>query len=804
MHPRVRLWLSLAAIAVVAAVALGWWQWREHVPALVATPPLDRLLVLPIAHPGGSDATIAGLSAHLRDALAAIPGYAVVDRERTGQAMRQLDPDGNAAIDIDALQQAAAATRVLQPTLVAEAGRWRLQARLYVRGTPIQALPGPLAGDPVAALQAWTTRPGTRQALQLGTQAIDLALPRPIAALDDYGAGLRAQQRGELAQSLRKLGDATRLAPGYAAAWLAQAGTALMIGEQDKAADAVEQGQRAAAAAPESLRRRLAAQRALIEGDPNAAVAQWRAQLAATPDDTDAELELARARGAGGDFTAAVATLQRLTQRDGNDPRAWFELGKFSILSGDAQRAVDDYLVRALVQFKRSRDLYGQAETVNALGIGYGRLGQTADATEQYRKAVELRHAVGNRRGEATSLRNLSSALAMTGKFEEAATYLGQARALHAELGDREGLAAVENESGLLAEERGNYPQALQAFRRALKAWQDVDDPFGIAQAQNDIGFAHYELGNYNDAQVYLQQAAGAYAKLGDHTGQVRTEQDLGLLAIARGRWSEARQRLQQSLASAEGQQMPEEAAVSRRHLAELELQQGHLSAAIEQARKAGASFRQREDPRGASDAGLLHVDALLAAHADAAARTALDALAPELAESSSEQRAIALVLRAELARRHGDEPATTLALQQARQLAAASGIRQLQLRIELARARIGQASGELDDATATLGNAGLRLQWLQLAMQRMLAAQQPARALAAYKEAADLLRAGDCLYAPTLHALGATAYAASGDPAGASAARARAGDARAVLRSDLPAGLRAGFDAAIARESAP
>jgi tetratricopeptide (TPR) repeat protein len=804
LHPRFRLVLAMAA--VVAVVALGWWQWRAPAPAPTATPPPDRLLVLPIAHPGGSDATIAGLSAHLRDALAAIPGYAVVDRERTVQALRQLDPVGNAAVDIEALQQLAAATRVLQPTLVDEAGRWRLQARLHAAGTTTRAVAGPAAGDPVAALQAWIAHPATRQALRLGTGTVDLALPKPIAALDDYGAGLEAQQRGELAQSLRKLGDATTLAPGYAAAWLAQAETALMIGEADKAADAVEQGQRAAAAAaaPESLRRRLAAQRALIEGDPTTAVAQWRAQLAATPGDTDAELQLARARGAGGDFSAAVAVLERLTQRDGNDPRAWFELGKFSILSGDAQRAVDEYLVRALVQFKRSRDRYGQAETVNALGIGYGRLGQTADAAEQYRKAVELRHAVGNRRGEATSLRNLSSALALTGKFDEAQAYLGQARALHAELGDRQGLAAVENESGLLAEERGDYPQALQAFRRALKAWQDVDDPFGVAQAQNDIGFTHYELGNYNDAQVYLQQAAVAYARLGDHTGQVRTEQDLGLLAIARGRWNEARRRLEQSLADAERQQMPEEAAVSRRHLAELELQQGHLLAAIEQAGKAEDSFRRREDPRGASDAGLLHVDALLAAHADAAARTALDALAPELAEASSEQRAIALVLRAELARRQGDGRAAALALQQARQLAAASGIRQLQLRIELARARSGQPSGGLDDATATLGNAGLRLQWLQLAMQGMLAARQPARAVTAYKEAAELLRAGDCLYASDLHALGATAYAASGDPAAAAAARARAGDALAVLRSGLPAGLRAGFDAAVAREPPP
>src|SRR3546814_1298629 len=119
--------------------------------------------------------------------------------------------------------------------------RWRLQARLHARGAPVQALPGPVAGDPVAALQAWTARPDTRQALRLGTRAIDLAMPTPIAALDDYGAGLQARQRGELAQSLRKLGDATTLAPGYAAAWLAQAGTALMIGEQDKAADALEQ-----------------------------------------------------------------------------------------------------------------------------------------------------------------------------------------------------------------------------------------------------------------------------------------------------------------------------------------------------------------------------------------------------------------------------------------------------------------------------------------------------------------------------------------------------------------------------------
>ncbi|HVR82614.1 MAG TPA: protein kinase, partial [Luteimonas sp.] len=800
IRPHLKTWLALAAIALLAVATFGWWQLRDRAPtpAVVASPPLDRLLVLPIAHDGGADARMVGLSAHLRDALSAVPGYAVVDRERTQQALRQMDPDGNASLDIDALRRVAAARRVLQPSVVGEHGRWRLQAKLFAAGQAPRTLAGPLADDPAAALQAWADRPDTTQALGLQPHAIDLALPQPASALDAYGAGLQARQRGQLAESLRQLTAATTLAPKYAAAWLAQAETALMIGEHDQAADAIEQGQRAAAALPQSLRTRLAAQRALIEGDAPAAVAQWRALLAATPDDTDAELNLARAQGSGGDFAAALAGLKRLTQRDGNDPRAWFELGKFSILSGDSQRAVDDYLVRALVQFKRNRDLYGQAETVNALGIGYGRLGQSADAAEQYRKAVELRHALGNRRGEATSLRNLSNALSLTGKFDEATTYLEQARTLHAALGDREGLAAVENEFGLLAEERGDYPQALQAFRRALKAWQDVDDPLGVAQAQNDIGFAQYQLGNYNDAQVYLQQAAGDYAKLGDETGKIRTEQDLGLLAIARGRWSEARRRLQQSLASAERQQMPEEAAVSRRHLAELELQQGHLQAAIEQAGKAEASFRQREDPRGASDAGLLQVDALLAAHADDAARVALDALAPALAESSSEQRAIALVLRAELASRRGDKSAATLALRQARQLTATSGIRQLQLLIALAGARLASTpAASLDEATSALGNVEMRLQWLELAMRQALAARDPVHAATAYKEAAGLLRAGDSLHASALHVLGAAARAARGDAAGASAAQARADEAMTTLRAAMPEKLRAGFDAA-------
>jgi tetratricopeptide (TPR) repeat protein len=803
LHDRVgrRTLLVAAVVAMLAVFAAGglWWTQRQRVAALVASPPLDRLLVLPIAMPDGPTPESIALSAHLRDALASVPGVAVADRERSLQAVRQLDPDGNATPRANDLRRVAAARRVLLPRLLEERGRWHVHALLSAEG-PALAIDGPVEAQAGAALQAWLNQPATTQALGIPPQApLSLGLPRGNGALASYGTGLQARDRGALAAALVAFAHATAQAPDYTAAWKAQADTATMIGEQDKAADAIEQGQRAAAGAPETVRRRFVAMRAQMEGDAPAAVAQWRAVLAATPDDTDAELNLARAQGAGGDYGAAVATLQQLTRRDGNDPRAWFELGKFSILSGNAQRAVDDHLVHALVLFKRSRDLFGQAETVNALGIGYSRLGQTADAIEQYRKAVDLRHALGNVRGEATSLRNLGNALSLTGRFDEAAADLAQARTLHQQLGDRAGLAAVENDLGLLAEERGDFVQALAAFQRALAAWQAVGDPLGAAQAQNDIGFAKFQLGDYGDAQVYLQQAANEYARLGDGTGQVRADQDLGQLAIARGRWSEARQRLERSLASAQSQQMAEEAAVSRRHLAELELRQGHVAAAIAQAQRAEASFREREDARGESDAALLRIEALLAAHATTDAQQALQALQPTLAKASSEQQAIARVLGGELALARGDRATALASLRDARALSATSGIRQLALRIALLGARLDPpALRGLDAPTASLGNIGLRLHWLQLAITQAFASRDVARAQALYREASALLRNGDMLEAAELHALGARALAAAGDESGARAAQARADDARKRLRAALPASLQPGFDAAI------
>ena len=801
-RPTRGVWIALAIVAALALAALGAWQWqRNAVPTGVMTvAPLHRLLVLPIEAPTAqlSAARATALGALLRDGLAAVPGLAVVDEDRTQQALRQLDPTGTAKPDAAALRRVIGADRALRVQLAPAATGWLATAELLGgRGGPprVQAT----ASDALAAFNSLVAQPAFARAV--GAVQVSVSVPASGPALDAYGNGLGARQGDTPARAVLLLRGATAAAPGFVPAWLALADAAQAIGEQDVAYDALEHAQRATPATAQTRQRRIKAELALLDGDAPTAASQWRALLTATPDDAFAELNLARALGSGGDFAGAVSRLQSLTTRDPNDPRAWFELGKFSILQGQAQRAVDEHLVRALVLYKRSGNRYGEAETVNALGIGYSRLGQSDDAEEQYRKAVELRRAVGNRRGLATSLRNLGSVLGLRGQFDEAAAYLEQARVLHTELGDQGGIAAVENELGLLAEERGDYPLALSSFRRALTLWRQLGHKPGMAQALNDIGFAHYQLGAYDDAQAYLVQSSKAYAEIGDDTGRIRTQQNLGLLATARGQWREARTQLQASLAAAEQRQMFEEVAVSRRNLAELELLQGHIEAAIAQARQAMALFEQRKDPRGLADAGLLEVQALLAAQANAGAGKSLDKLAPTIALAPAEQRGIATLLRAELARRAGDRAARTQSLAQARAQAQVSGVRLLQLQVTLAgdasRADPALNEAALDEATTALGHAALRLQWTTAAMARALEERDPATAARLYRDALPLLRRGDSLHAHRLHALGASALSRTGESAAALSASEAADTALQGLRARMPDGLRAGFDAA-------
>ncbi|MEO7251349.1 MAG: protein kinase, partial [Arenimonas sp.] len=786
----------LAAVAFATLAAAGVFAWRQALVPSPSLPPPERMLVLPVENNSGDatlDAALAGYAEQLRQSLAVGTDVIIVDGERVEQAVAQLEmPDSRIReINSQALLRILPATQVLRPRLLRSTGGYRFSATLSNAGGSDRALISDANPDLISAGRGFVR--ATALALRPAEDfRVDL-LPNRRQTLGNYGVGLQERRRGRPELALEAFSKASANEPGFVAAWLAQAQAANLAGKSEDAATAAARGLRLKPPAP--LQAALAQAQALAVGDVAAVIAAQQLRVRAQPDDLDALLRLAMLQGQGGDQVSAIANLRRLLARDANDPRAWFALGKSSIKHGEIRPAVDEFLVRALVLYKRGRNPLGEADTVNALGIAYSRLGQTDDAQEQYRKAVELRRALGDRRGVASSLRNLAQLSTIKGRFDDAQAQLVEARSLFEALGDESGLSAVDNEIGLLAEERGDFIAAEAAFRRVLRSREQSGDSDGAAESLNNIGFAQYQLGDYDSAQVFWQQALTAFTKLDNRSGEVRAQQNLGSLEIARGRWTEARRLLSASLASAERKQMVEESSVSRYYLAELELLEGRPGQALDQLERARIMFAKREDQRGLIDAGLLRARILLAARAGADSAKALATLEPLLADASDEQRALAELLRADIALRNNDAVASRKFAAQALASASASGIQALKLRA----AMLGDSAAvlALDGQIARLGNLPLRLDWLARAMATRLASGTAPAAIDTYGEAKASLRGHeDALAAFDLHRLGAQALAAGGQAAAAKTARQQAGDALTRARAELPPALRAAFDA--------
>ncbi len=492
-------------------------------------------------------------------------------------------------------------------------------------------MPEPLvvrAASPALLLDAYQAAAATwlrSSRLQIGASPV-LA----PAALLPYGRALLDLDRGQAAPAAATLAALPASDPPSAllAATLLQAQESAQqsLPAQDTAARALKEFSGNQTPIGRELRIR-----ALGMDDDHGAYAQaLDGAVHAYPHDPDLGLLNAQALAASGDGSAALAALRTFVDTDDQDARAWFLLGRTAIVQGRAQPAVDEYLVRALVLNTRAGDAAAEAETRNALGIGYERLGQLDAAAEQYTRAAQMREKLDDKVGLGKTLRNLAIVQAQRGDRDAAEHTLERVRVMLEDLGDRASLADLHNDRGVIAEERSDFVAALAAYREALVLRQQLDVPDLVAESLNNVAFCSFQLGQFDNALVYWQQAAALYQTLDDHNGMLRIDQSIGLLDIARGHFAQARERLQTSLREAEDRQLPEEASIGHVNLAELSLVEGRYAEAIEHAHRAHAIATRRTDVRTETEAMLLQARAACALGDAAGIDAALTGISPE------------------------------------------------------------------------------------------------------------------------------------------------------------------------------
>jgi eukaryotic-like serine/threonine-protein kinase len=815
-QPLNRQLLASAAIVLIAILAGGAWVWSHPnlLKSLTAarTSALPRVALLPLQT--ANDEPLAALARvieeDLREWTRADPAHPAVPRRRVLDSLARQTPGMSEEAlmrQIADIATSADAKWVLHGSLSRESGAlvldlemWNAEATPPTRKTSIR-------GVDVAQLFAAyrTAAPAffSDAGLRLGDASPSIADPVAL------GKGLLALDAGKGADAATILAPLTQKQPTSVLI-----SNALLQAQQSSGQDLTTLAsddrivtQFANDSTPSG--RELYARALLDKEKLDEAVRVLETSTKQFPNDAPLMLLYADALDANGEGTNALETLQRYVTIDEHDAHAWFLLGKSAIQQGHADAAVSNYLTRALILNRLAGNRSAEAETSNALGVGYERLGQLEAASQQYSQAVEIREKLGDEEGLAKSLRNLAIVQAVRGDRDAAEKTLDRVKVILEKRNDRAALADLYNDRGVVAEEHGDYTEALTFYRKGLAYRQELNLNGLVAESLNNIAFSEYNLGDYDNALVYWQQALAQYEKVDDRNRALQINESLGLLEIARGHFGPAREKIEGALRIAEDHQLPEEAAVAHMYLAQLDLIEGNYSHSAQAAEKAAQLFARRSDQRGTAEVGVLRANLALAMGDTSAADKEIGLL--QTATLSKEQRVALLLASAQRARVSGD--AATAAKQiataesTAGDLHSGGGIRvQLEaIRLALEQTDLARAGKLLtvmrDDATR-LAEIPVRLQWLELEVAFALRSGKPQIAAQRYREAVAILKnSGQWADAVVLHELGARALA--GNPAEASAAREAADRQQQQMLSQAPEQARATMRAALTHKIA-
>jgi len=360
--------------------------------------------------------------------------------------------------------------------------------------------------------------------------------------------------------------------------------------------------QRARPADPEA-RKALAAANALLQGDPQAALASLESVAVPGSDVTSVRLLLARAAAwlgvhrrhvARGEMAEAGEALRR--QHDGLKAAAqvaerlgWFRAAGNCFcesarrawqlmqhadalasldkalrlqegLSDPAPLAATLYLMagihvdlgshaKALECLDRTLKIeealdhaWGRCRALNLIGVIHRRLGAYTKALECLERSLEL---ATNRMDSAATLASIGTVYAALGSYEKALEYYERAVALQEQIPYLSGLAKSLASIGAVHSDLGSHEKALEYLGRALEIAEDPDD---VAEVLRKTGIVHARLGSHAKALECLDRALKLYEQTGNRSWLQVTLGSAGGVYAALGNDAEAQAHYRRAL----------------------------------------------------------------------------------------------------------------------------------------------------------------------------------------------------------------------------------------------------------------
>jgi len=203
----------------------------------------------------------------------------------------------------------------------------------------------------------------------------------------------------------------------------------------------------------------------------------------------------------------------------------------------------------AILETSAEGDTWERAEALHSFGLTLYYLDELDRALASYAAALELFRAVGDRLGEANTLRAIGDVQSFRKEEMEAAlASYAAALELFRAVGDRLGEANTLQAIGDVLRFRDEYDQALAHYGQALELFRAVGARLGEANTLKAIGDVHNFRKEMDQALAHYGQALELFRAVGARLGEANTLASMSRLALREGREEEARALLQQAV----------------------------------------------------------------------------------------------------------------------------------------------------------------------------------------------------------------------------------------------------------------
>ncbi len=453
----------------------------------------------------------------------------------------------------------------------------------------------------------------TRVVRELQAQAFKPS-SRSVQALRYYNEGLQLLRQGNNLEAQKRFESSTKEDPQFALAYAKLGQTYANLGRDSEA----EQFSRKAVDLSENLapqeKYRIVGSYARIMKDYPKAIEAFENLAKVSPGDTDVQFALAGLYEDTGSLDRARDFYSKVLASDSKHVDALLAMGRVEGKSGNPQSSLD-YLNRALTLAIQLENEEEKALILLATGIAYRIMNKPGEALRNYQESLDINRRIGQKRGIAANLSEMSQVQAVLGKPQAALATLNEALKVQREIGAKKEAGDTLIALGNLYEDRGQHDQALEMYKESLQIQRDAGDETYQALCLNNIGSIHFSKGEYEDALTYFQQALQLREKLKVAADMAETVYNLAGTNAQMGQYDQALTQYLRALDLYRSAGDKRGAALDSYSLGTVFGYQGRYGAAVNAAEEALKTFRALQE-RSVTTAEILsgYGDALAAA----------------------------------------------------------------------------------------------------------------------------------------------------------------------------------------------